>query len=120
MLIDEVEFKELDHSSVGALVADLNRHRDRVFCFISDQSYSRQWKLVKAIQVGELVKLVWDDADPECTYSLNDGWLLGAAVGDSTDDGYYHLLLKVMIQSDSFVDASLRRRLNGNLRGVFS
>ena len=120
-----VELKELDHSSIAALVADMNRHRGRVFRFTSNlsEALSSEWKLSEAIlvrnQTEELIRLIWDDADPACTYLLNDGWISGVAIGSTPASGYQ---MKVMIQISysPSVDKRQQDRLNKNLRGIFS
>ena len=128
---------ELDHSSVASLVAGLEKYRGCVFRFKYESGgVSPQWRLKKAlVGTAAMVSLFIEFGSVR-----DDGvWVVAAAVPvpgwpslyvyrqDRGDIYAAGIWMKVVVENappqsggSSSADDSLRRRLDGNLRGVFS
>ena len=136
----------LDHSSIDALLADLERHRGRVFRFESGTrtaggglARGAPWELVHA----EIFASVWcngpwltlhlrvrfTDGTEESRYLKPsprcDGWMTGRRI-DSDDGSDFRVLLLDGSPADGSLPNSAsadnlpRQRLDDNLRSVFA
>lgn len=117
------EMPELDHASLDALVADLERNRATVLCFefMGYSMASRFWRFVSADLSGDMMKLHIAYIDGqlvvergEWEFRLHDGWLVPDGMKPS-----FGLRIHADAGSSS-VDGSLRKRIDDNLQRVFS
>lgn len=116
---------ELDHTSVGALMTDLRRHQGGVFRIrYADGATSPQWMLRTVapgpsrayvdlgVEYGSMCGGTWTrdtPADSNLVLWLNRVSFTGGIP-----------MTVVLVRSNSSVDDSQRRELDGNLRGVFA
>ena len=121
---------ELDHSSVASLVAGLEKYRGCVFRFKYESGgVSPPWKLKKAeVGAAAVVSLFIEFGSVRDDGVWVPGWpSLYVYRQDKGDIYAAGIWMKVVVENapprsggSSSADDSLRRRLDGNLRGVFS
>lgn len=121
---------ELDHSSVASLVAGLEKYRECVFRFKYESGgVSPQWRLKKAlVGTAAMVSLFVEFGSVRDDGVWVPGWPVVYTYWQDRGDIYASgIWMKVVVENtpprsggSSSADDSLRRRLDGNLRGVFS
>ena len=111
---------KLDHTSIEALVADLNRNKDSMFtCTRPDgNSSSDPWWLLSVVEVHMPYAY-----DINICVKYSDG-LMDEMDCSLSHDGVLRFFKMpgfwvLMVASDDS-DAALHRQLNNNLRGVFT